>query len=152
MLTLTNLAIRRGTKVLFDQASLKIHRSNRVGVTGANGCGKSSLFALILKQIHSDAGELSLPDKTVVAHVAQETPTTNKTAINYVLDGDTELRLVQEKLISAEENNNGVLQAECHGRLDEIDAYTAESRAGKLLLGLSFTTEQLNQPVYFHMF
>ena len=95
MLTLSNLAIRRGTKVLFEQASFKIHRGSRVGITGANGCGKSSLFALILNEIQSDAGELTLPVKTVIAHVAQETPATEKLAIDYVLDGDVELRKIQ---------------------------------------------------------
>ena len=147
MLTLSNLAIRRGTKVLFEQVSFKVHRGNRVGVTGANGCGKSSLFALILNQIQSDAGDLSYPTKTIIAHVAQETPATQKSAIEYALDGDVELRAVQEKLLRAEENDDGAAQAECHSRLDEIDAYTSESRAGKLLLGLSFKVEQLNNPV-----
>jgi len=147
MLTLSNLAIRRGTKVLFEQASFKIHRGNRVGISGANGCGKSSFFALILNQIQSDAGDISLPSKTVIAHVAQETPATEKSAIDYVLDGDLELRKVQQKLAQAEQDDNGSLQAECHSRLDEIDAYTAESRAGKLLLGLSFKTDQLENPV-----
>lgn len=147
MLTLSNLSIRRGTKLLFEQASFKVHRGNRVGITGANGCGKSSLFALILNQIHSDAGDLILPPKTVIAHVAQETPTTEKNALDYVLDGDIELRKVQQQLVIAEDDDNGTLQAECHARLDEIDAYTAESRAGKLLLGLSFTNNQLGNPV-----
>jgi len=147
MLTLSNLAIRRGTKVLFEQASFKIHRGNRVGITGANGCGKSSLFALILNEIQSDAGDLIFPDKTIIAHVAQETPETQKSAIDYALDGDIELRNVQKKLAAAEKNNDGAAQAECHSRLEEIDAYTAQSRAEKLLLGLSFKIEQLNNPV-----
>jgi len=147
MLTLSNLAIRRGTKVLFEQASFKINRGSRVGITGANGCGKSSLFALILNEIQSDAGELTLPVKTVIAHVAQETPATEKSAIDYVLDGDVELRKIQLKLVAAEKNNDGPVQAECHSRLEEIDAYSAESRAGKLLLGLSFKSEQINNPV-----
>jgi ATP-binding cassette, subfamily F, member 3 len=147
MLTLSNLAIRRGTKVLFEQASFKIHRGNRVGITGANGCGKSSLFALILNEIQSDAGDLSIPAKTIIAHVAQETPETQRSAIDYALDGDIELRKIQQKLAAAEKDNDGALQAECHSRLEEIDAYTAESRAGKLLLGLSFKTDQLNNPV-----
>ncbi|VAW60197.1 Bis-ABC ATPase YheS [hydrothermal vent metagenome] len=147
MLTLSNLAIRRGTKVLFEQANFKIHRGNRVGITGANGCGKSSLFALILNEIQSDAGDLIFPDKTIIAHVAQETPETQKSAIDYALDGDIELRNIQKKLAEVEKNNDGTAQAECHSRLEEIDAYTAQSRAEKLLLGLSFKIEQLNNPV-----
>lgn len=147
MLSLNNLAIRRGAKVLFEQANLTVHRGNRVGVTGANGCGKSSLFALILDQLHSDAGELELPPATVIAHVAQETPAVDRSAMDYVLDGDQELRAVQQQLAVAEEKNDGAQQAQCHSRLDEINAYSAESRAGKLMLGLGFKTEQLEQPV-----
>jgi len=147
MLTLSNLAIRRGTKLLFEHASFKVHRGNRVGITGANGCGKSSLFALILNKIHLDAGELTLPPATVIAQVAQETPAVGIPAMDYVLDGDQELRKVQQKLAVAEQANDGGQQAHCHGRLDEIDAYTAESRAGKLMLGLGFKAEQLQNPV-----
>ena len=147
MLEFINLAIRRGPRVLFEGASFTVHRGYSVGVTGANGCGKSSLFALILKQIHSDAGDVSLPPDTVIAHVAQETPAVERSAIDYVLDGDTALRDAQFRLAVAENENNGLIQAECHSLLDEIDAYTAESRAGKLMLGLGFKTEQLNNPV-----
>ena len=147
MLSFSALALRRGTQVLFEQASFKINAGNRVGITGANGCGKSSLFALILNQIHSDAGELTLPPATVIAHVAQETPAVDRAALDYVLDGDVELRKIQQRLAEAEKNNNGEQQAECHGRLDEIDAWSAASRAGKLMLGLGFKKEQLNHGV-----
>lgn len=147
MLTLSNLAIRRGAHLLFEQASLSIHRGNRVGVTGANGCGKSSLFALILNRLHSDAGELELPPHTVIAHVAQETPAVEQSALDYVLDGDRELRETQQQLAQAEAENDGHAQALCHTKLADIDAYTAEARAGKLLLGLGFKAEQLQQQV-----
>ncbi len=147
MLSLTNLAIRRGAKQLFDQASFTIHRGNRCGITGANGCGKSSLFALILGRLQSDEGELEFPAETVIAHVAQETPAVDRTAIDYVLDGDQELRCIQQRLVKAEAENNGQLQAELYSRLDEINAYSAEARAGKLMLGLGFKTNQLTQPV-----
>jgi len=147
MISLNKLAIRRGPRLLFEDATFTVHRGNRVGITGANGCGKSSFFALILNQLHSDAGEFELPPHTVIAHVAQETPAVEKTAIDYVLDGDIELRSVQQKLAKAEADNNGEAQAMCHARLDEIDAYTAESRAGKLLLGLSFKRAQLDNTV-----
>ncbi len=147
MLTLSNLAIRRGAHLLFEQASLSIHRGNRVGVTGANGCGKSSLFALILNRLHSDAGELELPPHTVIAHVAQETPAVEKSALDYVLDGDRELRETEQQLAQAETANDGHAQALCHTKLADIDAYTADARAGKLLLGLGFKPEQLQQRV-----
>ncbi len=147
MLTLSNLAIRRGAHLLFEQASLSIHRGNRVGVTGANGCGKSSLFALILNKLQSDAGELTLPPHTVIAHVAQETPSVEQTALAYVLDGDRELRETEQQLAQAEASNDGHAQALCHAKLADIDAYTADARAGKLLLGLGFKAEQLEHRV-----
>ena len=147
MLNFSGLAIRRGTRQLFSGASFIIHRGNRVGVTGANGCGKSSLFALLLGQIQSDEGGISMPPGLSIAHVAQETPGLERAAIEYVLDGDQELRSIQQQLQQAEQADDGTAQAECHHRLDVIDAYTAPARAGKLLLGLGFKNDQLEQPV-----
>lgn len=147
MISFDNLAIRRGARQLFSAASFTVHRGQRVGVTGANGCGKSSLFSLLLGELHSDEGEVEIPSATVIAHVAQETPASDRSALDYVLDGDIELRQVQRRLDQAELNNDGEAQAHCHSRLDEIDAYSAESRAGKLMLGLGFEQSQLQQPV-----
>ncbi len=147
MIKLSNLALRRGTKVLFEQASLTLHHGQNVGITGANGCGKSSLFALLKDQLHADEGDLSLPPATVIAHVAQETPATDMAAIDYVLDGDIELRRVQQQLQIAEEKDDGDTQAECHHLLDTIDAYTSQSRAASLMQGLGFKPEQLQLPV-----
>jgi len=147
MLNFSDLAIRRGSRQLFQQASFTIHRGNRVGISGANGCGKSSLFALLLKQIQSDEGEVSMPPNISIAHVAQETPAVEQAAIEYVLDGDAELRIVQQQLAAAEASDDGSLQAELHHRLDDMDAYSANARAGKLMLGLGFRAEQLELPV-----
>ncbi|MCW8955457.1 MAG: ATP-binding cassette domain-containing protein [Gammaproteobacteria bacterium] len=147
MLKFTNLAIRRGIRQLFHGVNFTIHQGNKVGLTGANGCGKSSLFALLLGELHSDEGEVEIPATLTIAHVAQETPEVDKAAIEYVLDGDAELRQVQQALAVAEDADNGAAQAECHHRLDNIDAYTARSRAGKLMLGLGFKTTELEQPV-----
>lgn len=147
MLKFSNLAIRRGSRLLFEQANFTIHQGNKVGITGANGCGKSSLFALILKQMHSDEGELELPAQLSIAHVAQETPADDKAAIDYVLDGDAELRQIQHQLALAEADDNGAAQAECHHQLETIDAYTAPARAGKLMLGLGFAADELECPV-----
>ena len=147
MLNFNNLALRRGTRQLFSGVTFIIHRGNRVGVTGANGCGKSSLFALLLGQIQSDEGDISMTPGLSIAHVAQETPGLERAAIEYVLDGDQELRSIQHQLMQAEQADDGTAQAECHHRLDVIDAYTAPARAGKLLLGLGFKNDQLEQPV-----
>ena len=102
MLNFTNLAIRRGAKLLFEQATFTLHSGYKVGITGANGCGKSSLFALLMGELHSDQGTAEIPANLAVAHVKQETPATDRSAIDYVLDGDAELRSIEEQLLAAE--------------------------------------------------
>src|SRR3954468_14026852 len=102
MIVLRALQLRRGVKVLFDDASLTFNRGQKIGVTGANGSGKSSFFALLLGELHQDAGDLEIQSGLVVAHVAQETPASNQLAIDYVLDGDAELRHLESQLAAAE--------------------------------------------------
>jgi len=124
-----------------------IHPGQRVGITGANGTGKSSLFAMVRGLLHADSGDFTMPSGWVVAHVAQETPALARPAIEYVMDGDSELREVQALLASAEEVDNGHQQALMHGRLDAIDGYSARSRAARLMHGLGFTVAQEENPV-----
>lgn len=140
MLQAINLGIRRGTKLLFEETSFQIHPGQKVGLTGANGTGKSSLFSLILKQLHADAGDCTYPDFWVVAHVAQQLADSKQQAIEFVLDGDVELRQVQQAIKTAEENDDGIKVATLHTQLDNIDGYTANSRASQLLAGLGFHT------------
>ena len=139
MLQAINLGIRRGTKLLFEDTSFQIHPGQKVGLTGANGTGKSSLFSLILKQLHADTGDCVYPDHWVVAHVAQELADSNQPAIEFVLDGDAELRQVQQAIKTAEDHGDGIKVANLHSQLDNIDGYTANSRASQLLAGLGFT-------------
>jgi ATP-binding cassette subfamily F protein 3 len=147
MLNFSNLALRRGPRVLFEQANFSIHRGYKVGITGANGCGKSSLFALLMGKLHSDQGSLDIPPNIAIAHVAQETPAVDQAALDYVLDGDRELRELQRKIVKAEEDEDGMLLAELYVELDSIDGYTAPARAGKILQGLGFKPEQLEHKV-----
>ena len=147
MINLSQLTIRRGPRVLFSDTSFKIHDGHKVGITGANGCGKSSLFALIRGELQADSGSLSLPKGAVIAHVAQETPAVECSALDYVLDGDNELRSLQRRLVQAENDEDGHLQGELHAQLDAIHAYTANSRAARLLHGLGFKSDQYEYPV-----
>ncbi|MGB5245340.1 MAG: ATP-binding cassette domain-containing protein [Woeseia sp.] len=140
MLQFTHLALRRGARLLFEGASLQIHPGQKVGVTGANGCGKSSLFSLLLGELHADAGTVSVPRDWVIAHVAQETPHDSRAAIEYVLDGDAELREIERQISQTDGEKDGTHLATLHGRFDVIDGYTARSRAGRLLHGLGFST------------
>jgi ATP-binding cassette subfamily F protein 3 len=147
MLTFTDVSLRRGARLLFEQASFTIHAGNKVGITGANGCGKSSLFSLLLDELHTDTGTVSMPTDCVIAHVAQETPAVATPAIEYVIDGDSALRQLQTQLTLAEQNNDGIQQAQIHSEMDAIDAYTATPRAARLLNGLGFTSSQQQQNV-----
>ena len=148
MLKLSNLALRRGARLLFEGVSFTIHRGQKVGITGANGTGKSSLFTLIRGKLHTDSGDLHLPPDMTIAHVAQETRPVSTPALDYVMDGDTQLRKVQDALNQAEINKDGHRQAELHDQLASIDGYTARSRAARLMHGrrdaLNFTYENPN--------
>ncbi len=147
MLNFKKISLRRGARVLFNDTSLTIHKGQKVGLTGANGVGKSSFFAMLLDQLHIDEGEFTIPPGLEIAHVAQEMPAVTCSAINYVIDGDKELRSLQQQLEIAEQQNEGLKLAELHSQLDQIGGYTAESRASRLLNGLGFTAGQEQESV-----
>ena len=141
------LTLVRGLKVLIQAASLQLHLGHKVGLTGANGAGKSSLFALLRGEMQLESGDLDMPSTWVIAHVAQETPALAMPAIEFVLDGDVELRHIEAALIDAETNHKGELIAELHNRLMDIDGYSAKARAAELLSGLGFSQANLQQAV-----
>ncbi|HRD50202.1 MAG TPA: ATP-binding cassette domain-containing protein [Candidatus Contendobacter sp.] len=147
MINLRQLSLQRGGKPLFENISLTVHPGWKVGLIGANGSGKSSLFALLLGELHADVGDLELPPRWVIAHVAQETPALPTPALEFVLDGDAELRQIERDLHEAEIAHDGTRQAELHARFDAIGGYSARARAGKLMDGLGFAAAQLERPV-----
>ena len=147
MLALTNIAIRRGRNVLIEGASMQVHAGQRVGVIGANGCGKSSLFAMIMGELEADDGELSLDEKDVIAHVAQESPHGSGSAVDHVMDGDQELREVQAAIAKGEADETRPDLHLLYERMEAIDGFTAESRASRLLHGLGFAADEFTKPV-----
>ncbi len=147
MLQLTDVALRRGPRLLFDHASAQIHPGQKVGVTGANGTGKTSLLRMILGELSPDAGECRLPPDWVIAHVDQATPSDTRTAIEYALDGDADLRAIEADLAAAEAAGDGTAIARAHARIESADGYTARSRASRLLHGLGFVPGQEAHPV-----
>ena len=147
MIRLNGLTLRRGVKRLFADASLAIHPGQKVGLTGRNGSGKSSLIALLRGEVTADQGNLDLPQGWVIAHVAQEMPAGSRSAIAHVMDGDRELRRLQQALAAIESSGDGHHTAELHGNLETIDGYTAEARAARLLHGLGFAPDDLIRPV-----
>ncbi|MEQ1622484.1 MAG: ATP-binding cassette domain-containing protein [Methylococcales bacterium] len=147
MLNFKDLTLRRGARVLFANASFIIHKGQKVGFTGANGAGKSSLFALVRGELHPDEGDFSMSPGLEIAHVAQETPAVSSSAIDYVIDGDQPLRRLEQALLAAEKANDGLKQAELHATLDVIGGYTAKARASRLMNGLGFSADQENNAV-----
>lgn len=147
MINLRQLHLQRGHKILLEDTDLSIYPSWKVGITGANGCGKSTLFAMLRGLLHPDQGSLDVPTQWTIAHVAQETPALPQAAIEYVLDGDVELRQVERDLQDAQAKHEGMREAELHAHLDHIGGYTARARAGQLLHGLGFTEAEQNKPV-----
>src|SRR5210317_1988719 len=147
MLALTNIALRRGRKVLIESASFQAHAGQRIGVIGANGCGKSSLFSMLLGELEPDAGELVLDPRYEIAHVAQESPHGSGSAVDYVMDGDRELRKVQAAIAEGEAAADKPDLHLLYERMEAIDGFTAESRASRLLHGLGFAADEYTKPV-----
>jgi ATP-binding cassette, subfamily F, member 3 len=143
----SNVTLRRGVKVLLEGADVSINPGERIGLIGANGSGKSSLFALLRGELHTDKGDADFPAHWRIAHVAQETPALERPAVEYAIDGDTTLRNLEAKLAQADAADDGNLIGELHAALADADAYTARARAEALLLGLGFKAPDLSRSV-----
>ena len=139
--------MRRGPRLLFQDANEQIHPRERVGVVGENGSGKSSLFALFLGELQPDHGEIHLPVGWTIAHVAQEAPDGTVSALNYVLQGDAELCQLEKSLAEVDHDRQGQLGAKLLSRMEQIDGYGARARAARLLHGLGFSSEDHDSPV-----
>ncbi len=147
MIRLTALTLIRGAKPLLQAADLTINPGEKVGLIGANGSGKSSLFALLRNELQPDAGDAFFPASWRVAHVAQETPALDRPALDYAVDGDTHLRKLEAELSEAEARHDGHRIGDLHAALADADAYTVRSRAEQLLTGLGFSHDQMQLPV-----
>jgi ATP-binding cassette subfamily F protein 3 len=147
MIRLQSLTLQRGPQRLLEDAELTLHAGQKAGLIGANGAGKSSLFALLRGELTPDNGDCLLPADWRIAHMRQEVDTLDRLAVDYVLDGDLRLRQVQQDLAAAEAAQDGAAQARLHSELDSADGYTADARARKLLAGLGFTNEQMERQV-----
>jgi len=147
LILLRQLTLARGARRLIENADLQLHAGWRVGLVGANGCGKSSLFALLQGELHPEAGDCTVPRDWRIASVGQETPPLAQPAVEFVLDGDVALRAVEREIAVAEHRHDGHGLAEAHARLAAMDGYSARSRAAALLAGLGFSTADLERHV-----
>ena len=147
MITLKNLTLRRGVKVLLDNACVAINPGEKIGLVGRNGAGKSSLFALINGALHEDGGEFFLPPSWRLAQVAQEMPETAESATTFVIGGDTALLAAQNEVRAAETTADGERLAHAYMLLHDAGANDAQARAQALILGLGFKPGELEKPV-----
>src|SRR2546426_4272560 len=147
MIRFSQVSLTRGTKLLLEGADIALNPGERIGLIGANGSGKSSLFALLRGELHTDKGELDYPAQWRVAHVAQESLALDRPAVEYAIDGDSALRSLEARLAAAEAEDRGALMGELHAALADAGLYTARSRAERLLTGLGFTVHEHDLPV-----
>lgn len=147
MIHLRKLTLRRGTKILLDKADISFFDKQKIGIVGANGVGKTSLYQCILGNLPPDEGELDIPSKLSVAHLQQDTPSVEDNAVDYALLGDREYADTKAAMEEAEDSDDGMAIAHAVARFAEIDGYTAHSRAAKILNGLGFAQCELNDPV-----
>jgi ATP-binding cassette subfamily F protein 3 len=147
MLSLKNVTLRRGPRVLFEGATLTLFAGEKVGVVGPNGAGKSSLFELLRGELGADAGEVDVQAGYVLASVLQDVAPDPRPAVEFVLDGDRELRAVEAELAAAEASHDGARVGALHARLEALDGYAARSRAARLLAGLGFDAAAIERPV-----
>jgi len=144
MIELQSITLHRGNKILLQDASLRVHPGEKTALVGANGAGKTSVFLLLQGRLQLDNGTLSIPSQWRIAHMAQEVSADARSALDYVLDGDTELRRIEQALATATDDEQLM---HLYGELDAIDGYQAGRRAEQLLHGLGFPTEQWQQPI-----
>jgi ATP-binding cassette subfamily F protein 3 len=147
MITLKNVVLRRGAKVLLDQASVTLNPGEKVAIVGRNGAGKSSLFALLNGTLHEDAGEFFVPLQWRMAQVAQDMPETDEGATDFVVAGDVRLAAAQAEVAAAEATDDYERMAHAYTDLHDAGAHDAPARAQALLMGLGFTMLQLDAPV-----
>lgn len=147
MIKIESLTLQRGPLRLLENTNLTLHAGQKVGLLGTNGAGKSSLFALLRGELSPDAGSCTLPADWRISHMRQEIEDLERIAVDYVLDGDLELRRVQQRLAEAERNRDDHTLGTLYAELDALDGFSADSRARTLLAGLGFTPEQCDAPV-----
>jgi ATP-binding cassette, subfamily F, member 3 len=147
MLVLNQISLRRGVKLVLNQANVTLQPGEKIGLVGRNGAGKSSLFSLLTKRLQSDAGDVSMPPRWRIGEVAQDMPETDQGATEFVLEGDTRLMEAQAQLVQAELDDDGHAMAEAHHAISDAGGFEARPRAQAMLLGLGFKLAQLDGPV-----
>ena len=144
MLSFNNLSLRRGSNLLFQSVSFTIHKRNKVGLVGANGTGKTSLFKMIQGEFESDSGDFNYPPDLRISCLDQEVPGSEELALSYVLSGDHKLANIQNAIKKAEKEEDYAALGDLHSQFEDHDGFSAKSRAEQLMVGLGFTESDLS--------
>ena len=147
MIQFSQVSLQRGTQFLLEQADMTIFEGQKVGLIGANGAGKSSLFALVRGLLHADTGEVILPGQRRIAFMAQEVEDVDRTALEYCLDGDDQLRVIEAKIEAAQASGDDHAHAHWLSEYENVQGYTAQARGEMLLQGLGFKMADMNKKV-----
>ena len=147
MISLQDISLRLGSQLLLEEANLTIYAGQKIGIIGRNGTGKTSLFKLLMGELHADTGELDIPRDLRKAQMLQETLGSTRTAVDYVIDGDLKFRNVESQLAQAEQAGEDHKIAELHGEVELLDGWSIRNRAEQLLSGLGFPVEDFTRPV-----
>lgn len=147
MISLQDISLRLGSQLLLEEANLTIYAGQKIGIIGRNGTGKTSLFKLLMGELHADTGELDIPRDLRKAQMLQETLGSTRTAVDYVIDGDLKFRNVESQLTQAEQAGEDHKIAELHGEFELLDGWSIRNRAEQLLSGLGFPVEDFTRPV-----
>ena len=147
MISINEISLQRSGKPLFESTSLRIHNGQRFALIGQNGCGKSTLFQVLLGRMQTDAGDVDIPRGLRIAHMAQEVEAIERNARDYVIDGFHQLRALEQQLQAAEAADDHNQLATIHAEMDALDAYTVDYRAEQILAGLGFKTEDFDKRV-----
>jgi ATP-binding cassette subfamily F protein 3 len=147
MISFNNLELVLGGITLFDDVSLTIHQQQKVGLVGANGTGKTSLFKVITREMEVDSSSLSYPSSLRISYLAQEVPGSDEIALDYVLSGDHRLIEIQEEIAQAEKNEQFEILGELYETYTSLDGYSAKSKAEQLMVGLGFQADDFSKPL-----
>jgi ATP-binding cassette subfamily F protein 3 len=146
VIVISDVTLKRGGELLFEHLELTLHPGHRIGIVGRNGVGKSSLFALLRRRLLPEHGDIRMPPRWRIAHLAQETEPSERAAIDWALDGDTALRRVETALADAERRGDDAALAQLHSAFDDLGGYTAQARAAEILNGLGFLASDFGRP------